>query len=178
LLSTEGNNVILAHSHLSPKRDNRSPMHIDLQLQLKHQDEFIRVEVDEQCKYIYVEWLKAPDTENFRESFQLAGTISLAHKCEYWLSDARQIPYLDFANQNWVLRAMKPLLMISSLKKFARLSSKESIGLMDVHRIYNTISETEGNNLFVQLESFSNKEAALDWLFSEYGKESSSNPYQ
>ncbi|WP_181307086.1 hypothetical protein [Rufibacter sp. XAAS-G3-1] len=149
-------------------------MHIDLQLQLVHQDDHIKVELDKRAKFIFVEWLKPPTTEQFRQSFELATTISSTNKCAYWLSDSRQIPYLDFADQNWVLRAMKPVLKTSSLMKFARISLKESIGLMDIHRIFNGFTTDESLHLSTKLESFTNKEAALDWLFSEFGKENPS----
>ncbi|WP_210465711.1 MULTISPECIES: hypothetical protein [Rufibacter] len=143
-------------------------MHIDLQPELIHQDDYLKVEVDERAKYIYVEWLQAPATEEFRKSFRLAGMISLDKKCEYWLSDARPIPFLDFGDQNWILREMKPLLRTSSLKKYARLSSMESINLLDIHRIYSSIAEDDKGEFKTQFESFTSKQAALDWLFAEF----------
>ncbi|RNI22002.1 hypothetical protein [Rufibacter latericius] len=149
-------------------------MHIDLQPQLVHQDEYLKVEVDPNASYIYVEWLQSPGTEEFRHSFRLAGEISLQQKCQYWLSDARPIPFLDFADQNWVLREMKPLLMTSPLKKYARLSSMESISLLDIHRIYSSLTDEQEIEVKTQFESFTSKEAALDWLFSEFGQEHNS----
>ncbi|MBC3541139.1 hypothetical protein ACFSC6_03085 [Rufibacter sediminis] len=143
-------------------------MHIDLQLRLVHQDDNIKVEVDENAKFIYLEWLQAPPTEEFRKAFHLAGMICLEYKCEYWLSEARPIPYLEFADQNWVLREMKPILIKSTLKKYARISSKESISLLDIHRIYSALNDEQDPNLKTHFESFTSKDAALDWLFSDF----------
>ncbi|KAA3437062.1 hypothetical protein [Rufibacter hautae] len=143
-------------------------MHIDLQPELVYQDDYLKVEVDERAKYIYVEWLQSPGNEEFRNSFRVAGMISLEKKCEYWLSDARPIPFLDFGDQNWILREMKPLLRTSSLKKYARLSSMESINLLDVDRIYSSLTEDAKGDLKTQFESFTNKQAALSWLFADF----------
>ncbi|GGK85303.1 hypothetical protein ACD591_20045 [Rufibacter glacialis] len=143
-------------------------MHIDLQPQLVYQDDFLLIEVDLNVKYIQLEWVSSPSTTQFQESFRTAATIALDIKGEYWLSDAKIIPFLEFSAQNWVMREMAPLLQISPLKKFARLSSKESIALLDMHRIYNTLANLQEVSLKTKFESFTTKEAAQEWLFSEY----------
>ena len=143
-------------------------MHIDLQPQLVHQDEFLKVEVDKNIKYIYVEWFTGPSAEEFRKSFFLAASIALEEKAEYWLSDARAIPFLDFADKNWVLREMTPKLLESPLKKYARLSTKESIGLLDIHRIYSALSSQQAIDFRTKFETFTSREAALEWLFLDF----------
>ncbi|WP_207431526.1 hypothetical protein [Sabulibacter ruber] len=146
-------------------------MHIDLQLELLHQDDYLKIEVDQKVKYIYIEWFKAPPKQDFRDSFLKAANMCLEQKSEYWLSDARVIPYIDFGDQNWILREMTPLLMESPLRKYARVSSKESIGLLDIHRIYSTLSSRPDLEKRTQFETFTNKDTALEWLFSDFDEE-------
>ncbi|WP_205504371.1 hypothetical protein [Rufibacter psychrotolerans] len=146
-------------------------MHIDLQVKLVYQDDYLKVEVDENVKFIYLEWFSPPATPQFREAFQAAARLALDLKIEYWLSDARVIPYLDFAEQNWVLREMTPLLMASPLRKYARLSTKESIGLLDFHRIYSALSSSPDLEARTQFEAFTDKDSALEWLFADYKEE-------
>ncbi|RNI28255.1 hypothetical protein EFA69_19520 [Rufibacter immobilis] len=145
-------------------------MHIDLQLQPLHQDDYLKIEIDPHVSFIYLEWLKTPQNDTFRELFRMAVSLAVDLNSEYWLSDARTIPYLDFANQNWVIREVTPLLAASKLRKYARLSSKESIDLLDIHRIYETLSSQTNFTAITKFESFTSKEAAQEWLFSDYGE--------
>ncbi|GAB2533570.1 hypothetical protein [Rufibacter soli] len=139
-------------------------MRIDLNPEVVHLDAHIKIEIDKEVGYFYLEWLQPPDGETFRRMFHFAVKIAVDKGCTYWLSDARSIPYLDFANQNWILRDIVPLILSSPLKKYARLTTKQSIGMLDIHRISSNLPEEAET----QLENFTNKDAALNWLFSDF----------
>ncbi|AKQ45107.1 hypothetical protein TH63_04795 [Rufibacter radiotolerans] len=145
-------------------------MRIDLNPVLVYSDEYIKVEIDEHVGYLYLEWLQKPNKEAFRRLFHYTVNLALEKGCSYWLSDARQIPYLDFGDQNWILREMAPLFLSSSIKKYARLTTKQGVGMLDIHRISSNLP----GDAEAQLENFTNKDAALDWLFSDFFVNSSS----
>lgn len=63
---------------------------------------------------------------------------------------------------------MTPKLLESPLKKYARLSTKESIGLLDIHRIYSALSSQQAIDFRTKFETFTSREAALEWLFLDF----------
>ncbi|MBC5772708.1 hypothetical protein H8S95_01420 [Pontibacter sp. KCTC 32443] len=137
---------------------------VALQLCTIYQDEYVKIEADDRAKYIFVKWTQHPKSEEFRKSFLKAAELTVENKYEYWLSDSRAIHYIEFADQNWILEHVAPLLPKVALKKFARLSTLESLSLMDSTRIYAMLEQLpfERNT---QLEVFTTTEEALEWLF-------------
>ncbi|MBC5991998.1 hypothetical protein [Pontibacter cellulosilyticus] len=137
----------------------------NFQLQTVYEDEYLKVEIDEKQSFIYVEWYKHPSSDKFRQLFQKLAAITIDNKIEYWLSDARAIHYLEFSDQNWLLQTVAPLLKKSTLKKFARVTTKEGLALMDATRIYSGIEQQRDFEVKTKFELFISKEAALDWLY-------------
>lgn len=142
-------------------------MNIKLNLRQIHLDEFLKVAVDDTVKFIYVEWLQHPVSPDFRRQFKMLADLTLANKSKFWLSDARAIHYIEFADQNWLLREMAPMLKKSDLVKFARLTTEENLAQLDVIRVYNLVEKLTELGINTKLELFTNKEAALEWLFEE-----------
>ena len=137
----------------------------NFQLQTVYKDDYVKAEIDESQSFIYVEWYKHPNSEKFRQLFQKLAEITIENKIEYWLSDARAIHYLEFSDQNWLLQYIIPLFKNVSLKKFARITTKEGIALMDASRIYSGIEQQTEFEVKTKFELFISKEAALDWLY-------------
>lgn len=128
-------------------------------------DEYLNVKLDAQAKFIYTEWLQHPSSEAFRKSFEKATELTIEHGCHYWMSDSRNIHYLEFSDQNWMLGHILPLLPKSRLRKFARITTFECLSLMDTSRILSTLEELQGSVLKPQLQFFTTKEEAVNWLF-------------
>jgi hypothetical protein len=143
-------------------------MKININLQAVYQDDYLKVGIDQTVKFIFVEWFRHPSSQDFRSIFQKLADITIETRSEYWLSDARAIHYLEFADQNWLLREMAPLLKKSYLKKFARLTTKESLLLLDVIRVYDMVNQWTELGIETKLEMFTNKEDAINWLFSDF----------
>ena len=142
-------------------------MEIDLNLQPAFRNEYLKAEVDQEHRLIYVEWLRHPDSQALREGFRKLAGIVLESGSRYWLSDARAIRYLEFADQNWLLSEMAPVLKKSRLVKFARLTTPEGMLMMDVTRLYDMVGKMTELGITTKLEMFTSKEAALEWLFSD-----------
>ncbi|MHC2990665.1 hypothetical protein OB13_03355 [Pontibacter sp. HJ8] len=141
-------------------------MEIKLHLQAVFQNDYVKVEIDSAHGLIYVEWLQHPDSQALREGFLKLADIVLASKSKYWLSDAKAIHYLEFADQNWLISEMAPVLKKSQLVKFARLTTQEGMLMMDVARLYEMVGKLTALGITTQLEMFTSKEAALEWLLS------------
>ena len=143
-------------------------MNININLRPVYQDDYLKAEIDPRVKFIFVDWFRHPGSQDFRNIFQKLADITIETRSEYWLSDARAIHYLEFADQNWLLREMAPLLKKSSLKKFARLTTKESLLLLDVVRVYDMLNQLKDLEIETKLEMFTNKEDAMNWLFTDF----------
>jgi hypothetical protein len=132
-----------------------------------YEDEFISIEVDDNKRFIQVVWLKHPDSDAFRRGFIKGAEITLARNCRFWLSDSRAIHYLEFAEQNWILDFMAPMLGDSCLSKFARVNSQESLALLDIDRILYRLESSPHVRCDLEVAVFMHKQEALNWLFPE-----------
>ena len=129
------------------------------------EDEFIQIDVDASLGLIQVVWLQHPDSPTFRRCFSLAADLALNRNCRYWLSDARQVHYLEFADQNWILNHMAPLLGNSCLNKFARVNSIEGLSLQDLDRVMKRLEDSPHVKSSLEIAVFLDVEESLDWLF-------------
>jgi hypothetical protein len=138
-------------------------MHFDFEKVFE--DEFASIEIDPGQGFMVVIWHQHPDSDTFRRCFSLAASFTLSRKCRFWLSDARAVHYLEFADQNWILHEMVPLLGNSSLCKFARINSEESFSLLDVGRILDNLDASPYIQIAVEVALFIDRQQALNWLF-------------
>ena len=138
-----------------------------LQTEVLYLDDFAKIACDTCANYIELEWLQHPTTEAFRKCFYRAVELSIELGTENWLSDARAIHYIDFANQNWIIEHILPMLPKTKVKKFARITSLESIALMDTGRIYCSLEEIAQKTRNLALADFTTREDALDWLLAK-----------
>ena len=140
---------------------------LKLKFKLVLENEYVRAEVDEKRKLIYIVWLQHPRSEVFRPLFNELVKLSQIYQIEYWLSDARAIHYLEFSDQNWLLQDIAPFLKTTTVKKFARVTTQEGFAMMDVTRIYDTIEQLADFKVETEFESFFSMDAALEWLFDD-----------
>jgi hypothetical protein len=138
-------------------------MHFDFEK--IYTDEVVLIEVDNSLEFIHVVWKQHPDSDAYRRAFARAAAVFLNRNCRFWLSDSRKVHYLEFADQNWMLRDMVPLLGNSRLTKFARINSEEGLSLLDVDRILNGLEQSPDINITVEVAVFVDRQQALNWLF-------------
>jgi hypothetical protein len=138
---------------------------MELDFEKVYEDEFVTVEVNDDRSFIQVVWLQHPDSNNFRRCFMQAAELAIIRKCHFWLSDARAVHYLEFADQNWMLQYMVPLLRTSHLTKYARITSEESFSLLDVDRIIQNVELSDNSQTNDHIALFLDKKSALNWLF-------------
>ena len=132
-----------------------------------YQSDYIRIEVDESRQFMYIVWLCHPESDELRACLLLEAEITHEYGCKYWLSDARKVNFFDYADQNWLLQEVVPILKQEKLLKVARVITKESYLLMDAHRIFQKIEADEEVRSQTKLELFVDIDTALDWLFEE-----------
>jgi hypothetical protein len=133
---------------------------MDFDFEKIYENAFISVEIDNNLDFIQIVWLQHPDSDTFRHCYAQATELALIRNCRFWLSDARAVHYLEFADQNWFLHYMVPLLRGSKLLKYARINSEESLSMLDTDRILQQLDLSKG-----RVGIFLDRAAALDWLF-------------
>ncbi|MEJ8803850.1 hypothetical protein [Pontibacter sp. H249] len=141
--------------------------HIELQLENAYQDDFLLAEIDKAFGFMRVTWYCHPNSQEFRRLFEILVNLVIKHKIKYWLSKSTAILYLEFSDQNWVLDHVIPPLRLSGLTKYARITTKECMTLMDVSRIISNLDQEKISGSKLTLEQFLTEEDALDWLLSE-----------
>ena len=140
------------------------PTHYKLQFQTVYQDEFLIAEVDAAYSLMYVRWYRHPNSQEFRGLFTMLVDLLLQHKLKYWFSESIALQYLEFSDQNWLLNQVLPMLRNTCLKKYARLTTKERMTLMDMARIVEGIDRDPVLSGPVEFQEFFSVEDALDWL--------------
>lgn len=138
------------------------------QLMPVFQNSYLRIYLNVAMKFIRVLWLRHPSSDEFREGFSKAAELTIAHKCQYWLSDSRAIHYLELADQNWLIRLVTQLLPQSRLYKFARLNTPESLAMMDVPRTFSELEKLPEWQQHITMKVFTEEDDALAWLFDAY----------
>jgi hypothetical protein len=142
-------------------------LHAISQLKEIYQDHHVKIEVDDSLRVIYIKWLKDADSAAFRHYLMKEAQIILERRCRLWLSDARKVSFISYADQNWLLHEIVPMLKSSELRKFARVVTEESYALMDAHRVFQSIEEATELKVATKLELFMDMNSALCWLFEE-----------
>lgn len=142
-------------------------LHLELQFKTIYQDDFLVAEVDAACSLMCVKWYRHPSSIEFRRLFKLLLDMAIEHELSYWLSDSLSIHYLEFSDQKWLLEEMAPIMKDSCVKKYARITTKERMALMDMSRIMKGIDQDAELAKSISLEEFFCREEALDWLLSD-----------
>ncbi len=142
-------------------------MHVNLNLQPVYQNDFVLAQVDSTLKFIFVEWFKHPQSEEFRPIFKKLADLTIKLKITYWLSDAQAIHYLAIGDQNWIVTEIAPLFRNTQLMMFARLTSHTNLELLDAVQIISRVEKLRDLNINTQFELFTGKKEALNWLFSD-----------
>jgi hypothetical protein len=138
----------------------------DLHPQRIFTNEYIHIELDKNLGYIATEWLQHPSSEEFRRYMMLGATLIKEHRCQYCLSDARKVFYIEAADQSWLVREIIPL-VVSSARKVARIMTKDGLAMMDMQSVLGKVSEEKTLASKIEIEVFLDKESALEWLFKE-----------
>ncbi|MGV3502627.1 MAG: hypothetical protein ACO1O1_02915 [Adhaeribacter sp.] len=130
------------------------------------EDEFLQIDLDAGLGLVKAVWLQHPDSDRYREGFSRAAEIVLQHNCRYWLSDSRQIHYLEIADQNWILHHMAPMMGNSCLSRFARVNSIEGLYLQDLDRVMQQLESSPHLKSDLEIAVFLDMEQSINWLFS------------
>ncbi|RDC63599.1 hypothetical protein [Adhaeribacter pallidiroseus] len=80
-----------------------------MNLTLVFSNEYIKLEVDQELRFLQTTWLRQPTSSQFREQLQQVVDYALANNINKALFNVRQRAYLEMADQNWLTREIVPL---------------------------------------------------------------------
>jgi hypothetical protein len=130
-------------------------------------DEYITIAIDYSTSFLQSSWLVHPDAEQFMIGFQRVADWVKEKSIKYWLSDSRQMLYLDKASQNWMKKVMLPQSLESELVKYARVVSPETLNSFDTEDIFNHMDNHPENFRPIQIGIFTSVYQALSWIETE-----------
>lgn len=107
----------------------------------------VEARLGERTDFISVKWLRHPTSAEFRANNYLLVDLLLAYECRWLLSDTRTIPYLELADQHWLIEQLIPLLSPTSFKRHACVVSQISMELMDTDRLVKHFPTTPVNRI-------------------------------
>jgi hypothetical protein len=127
-------------------------------------DAYISIAVDFSTSFLQSTWLTHPDAQQFMAGFQRVADLVKQNKIKYWLSDSRQLLYLDKASQNWMKNIMLPQSKDSVLLKYARIVSPETLNSFDTEDIFNYMDNHPEFFRPIQIGVFTSVYQALSWI--------------
>lgn len=124
----------------------------------------MHIELDEQKSCLTTTWQQHPSSEELRRHLLIIADLIQQHRCRYWLSDAHSLYYVELADQNWLVREVLSRIH-PTVKKIARILTKESLLLLDMQHIFDKIAtQPQLAASGMQIETFLDKESAIVWL--------------
>lgn len=110
-------------------------------------------------------WLRQPTSPEFRKYITLITEYALAQHITTALFDVRQRAYMEFADQNWSLTEVFPLLE-GKPRKLAYLTKLEGLDLMDTLRLQESLDTAAPRKKGLLIEHFLEQEQAMEWLLN------------
>lgn len=129
-----------------------------------YNDEYISIAIDYSTLFLQSTWLVNPDTEQFMLGFQKVSDWVKKENIKYWLSDSRELLYLDKVSQNWMKRVMLPQSKESELLKYARVVSPETLNSFDTEDLFNYMDNNPAEFRPMQIGIFTSVYQALSWI--------------
>jgi hypothetical protein len=140
----------------------------DLGIYTVTEDEYYRVEIHENPSMMYVFWKRHIEGDLLKEKFMALLGIIKRFKPLKWLGNAKATYYTTVQDAKWLFSSFVPILIGSSVRRYARVEANNSLMILDSMKLHDTI-----NNLNVdeigefKFKFFTEEEPALEWLHSK-----------
>lgn len=132
-----------------------------------YEDEVLHLGLNPALSLLQLTWKQHPASETYRRGYHQAILLALEHKAKYWLTDARQLPYLHQADQHWMYAKMRPLLKAGKLRRMALVLQPEALIMADQKPLLETTELPFQAKKLFSLDFFLDVDSALSWLQEE-----------
>lgn len=140
---------------------------LDRNTRLIADDDCYRVEIHQSTSLMYVLWKCHLEGDALREKYLALLQMANTQKPNCWLGNARAMYYTTLQDAKWIFEYFLPILIKSSIKKYARLESPQSLLILDSLHLQDKINDlaqqTTGE---LEFQFFTDEELAMDWLSS------------
>ena len=126
------------------------------------ENEYVTLKVYPQQGIIHHEFHQHIYGEPFRDAMLRGADAFIAHGCHKWLSDDRRNSAIPQADIQWGTEHWEPKIMAAGWQYWAICLPEKLIGQMNMRSLVNRYS-----NLGVNVQLFSDPDAALTWLESQ-----------
>ncbi|MDX5421032.1 MAG: hypothetical protein LPK14_02175 [Hymenobacteraceae bacterium] len=143
--------------------DNRYALLLD--------DPDFRVEIRD-SSLLYVLWKHHLEGEALREKYLALLSIVQKFKPKAWLGNARAMYYTTVQDARWLFEHFLPTLIESSIVRYARLESPQSLLMLDSMKLQDRISQlAQGAAGHLEFKFFTDEGLALGWLTARFYRE-------
>ena len=139
---------------------------IALNLTQLYADDFFLIRANKDLAILELTFRQHPDTEHFRNAYNLAFSAALSKDIKYWLTDAQQIKFMERENQQWLMAKMAPLLKSYTLTRFAIVMAPECFVMTNPNQVYEKPTNPSETQTPGVIKVHFDKEAAYSWLFN------------
>ncbi|MEJ8801251.1 hypothetical protein [Pontibacter sp. H249] len=131
------------------------------------EDEFYRVEMHETTSMLYVHWKCHLEGDALREKFLTILKLIKNFKPRRWLGNAKATYYTTVQDARWLFEEFIPILVSSSVNKYARVETANSLLLLDSLRLQEKLESLPNmaTGTF-EFSFFTDEEQAYTWLLA------------
>lgn len=128
-------------------------------------DNEFRVEIHEDPSMMYVLWKCHVEGELLKEKFQALLGIIIQFKPQKWLGNAKASYYTTVQDARWLFKTFLPKLIGSSVSRYARVETKNSLMALDSMHLQDKLEELpEEERGEFKFKFFTDEPPALEWL--------------
>ncbi|WP_299826341.1 hypothetical protein [uncultured Pontibacter sp.] len=129
------------------------------------EDDFYRVEVHEKPSLLYVHWKCHLEGDILKDKFLMLLKLIDKFKPERWLGNAKATYYTTIQDARWLLEEFIPVLVKSSVLRYARVETANSLLLLDSLNLQEKLrSRPPIHSETFEFRYFTDEAQAYTWL--------------
>lgn len=131
-------------------------------------DQDFRVDIKDRLSLIYIYWKRHLEGDALREKYLILLRLIRKYKPKRLLSNARTMYYTTVQDARWLFEQFLPMLIESSVTRYARLESPQSLLMLDSMTLQDRINLlAQGGEAALEFRFYTDEEQAVDWLVSQ-----------
>jgi hypothetical protein len=122
------------------------------------------ININQEDSLVSLRWDSHTVLYDIKQSYQLAVDLAKRFGVRNWLSDARNVAYLNIETQNWLLRCIAPQLQQNNMHKLVRVVQDEPLAILTSFSVADKIAGCPELACKLNCEIFTDVDNALSWL--------------
>lgn len=125
---------------------------------------YYSIRYSEPLNLVEVNWRAINSSEELQTSFTHLLEVIKEKQPQFLLADSRQLNLLGTDDQRWIQNNFLPALSLSSVTRFGRIMEPDVFTQAIIESLLGYLQYEQ--HFGCEMQSFTSREAALDWLYS------------